>query len=280
MQNHTSALVVEGGAMRSVFSAGILDGFLEKKFNPFGQYFGVSAGAGNIAFFLAGAKGKSIQFFTDLAYSREFIDLKRFLTGGHLLDLDWLFEQVRQRNMLDMHAVVASEKHFFICITEVSSGKALYVRPTFATLLDLIKASTALPVIYRGFPPVAGKPMTDGGVADGIPIEKAIALGATKILVIRARPYSYQKKDTLWHKLIRSKVRNLPKLHHALQSRVEKFEKTIALIRKPPQGVKVIEVCPPESFSIGRFSKNRNKLLQGYQFGKNRADEIIQKWQS
>lgn len=87
-----AALVVEGGALRGVFSTGVLDGFLEAGFHPFDFFIGVSSGASNLAAYLAGMKGRNRKIYLDYSLRPEFISLARFLRGGHLMDLDWLWE--------------------------------------------------------------------------------------------------------------------------------------------------------------------------------------------
>jgi len=264
--------------MRSVFSAGLLDGFLENQFNPFDFYIGVSAGAYNLAAYLAGAYGIGLRVFRDLATNSNFINYPRFIRGGHLLDLDWLMANTLTDANLDTITVYRHEKPLYICVTDVTTGQAVYFNTTPTNLDEVVKASAALPLLYRGFPEINGRQMTDGGVADGIPVAEAIRLGAKRIMVIRSRPRSYVKSDTLWHKFIRWKLKQHPALTQTMRERVKRFEDVMQLIRNPPRGVKILEICPPEHFSIGRFSRSRRHLQQGYEIGFAQADETIQQW--
>jgi len=273
--DNISALVVEGGALRSVFSAGVLDGFLAHDFDPFDFHIGVSAGATNLAFYRAGQAGRSYSIFLDIIDSSRFISYRRFLRGGHLLDLDWLYNSYFHEDMLDLHKAFDPAKPFYICVTDVSTGKPRYLLPTLDNYLDIIKATTALPLVYRRFPDIDGEAMADGGVADAIPVAKAIELGANRIVVIRARHYSYMKKDTLGHRFIRWKSRTHPALVDIMHQRIRLHHQTIDLIRHPPDGVKIVEVCPPDSFDIGRFSRNKQRLEQGYRAGLEQADSVI-----
>ena len=94
-------MVVEGGALRGVFSTGLLDGFLEAKFNPFDFYIGVSSGASNIAAYLSEMTGRNRDIYLDYSLRPEFISIARFLRGGHLLDLDWLWDNTIRDIRLD-----------------------------------------------------------------------------------------------------------------------------------------------------------------------------------
>jgi len=275
-----AALVVEGGALRSVFSSGVLDGFIEHQFNPFDFYIGVSAGASNLAFYKAGIHGRSFRIFLELIENNDFISYRRFIRGGHLLDLDWLFDSYFDEGILDTGRAFDTQHPLYICMTEVATGMPRYEIATTENYLSLIKASTALPLIYRHFPEIDGEAMADGGVADSIPVKKAISLGAKKIIVVRARHYSYLKKDSLGHRLIRWKTRQHPFLVDAMRERIDIHRQTIDLIRHPPDGVKIIEICPPQSFDIGRFSRNSASLKAGYEEGRQRAEKAVAGWRA
>jgi predicted patatin/cPLA2 family phospholipase len=275
---HESALVVQGGAMRSVFSAGVLDGFLDRQFNPFDFYIGVSAGASNLAAYLSGESGKSMQIFRDFARRPEFMNFGRFLRGGHLLDLDWLFEITFGRTHFDLSAIYNHAKPLYVCVTEVETGSAIYVDTNANNLAQALKASTALPVFYRGFPLLNGRAMTDGGVADAIPVARAIELGAKKIMVVRSRPANFRVTDTLAHRWIRRQMRRYPQLHATMKQRVQRHEAALVLIRNPPDEVKIVEVCPPAKFTAGRFSRGSEKLELGYQAGQQAADWATEQW--
>jgi predicted patatin/cPLA2 family phospholipase len=270
--------VVEGGAMRSVFSAGLLDGFIERRFNPFHRYYGVSAGANNLATYIAGDLGKSLEIYTRLAIDKDFMNYIRYIKGGHLLDLDWLSDKIFTTNKINVAAICNQQKPLFIVVTNLRTGEAEYIQATTHNFKSLIKASASLPLLYRGFPMINGISVTDGGVADGIPIQKAIDHGATHVLVIRSRHKSYRKQDTIYHKYIRWKLRNHKNLIKTMKNRIQIFDKTIHLIENPPTNIKLLEICPPKDFFMTRFCKNINTLNQGYYLGKNLANSTIKQW--
>ena len=273
-----SALVVEGGAMRSVFSAGLLDGFLAQAFNPFDFAIGVSAGACNLVSYLAGTPKKSLQSYLDFALQKEFINYARFLRGGHLLDLDWISDVAFCAPGDGLNAATLEAKPLYICVTQVATGQPVYIKTTLENLPGALKASSALPLIYRDFPALNGELMTDGGVAQGIPVAEAIRMGARRIMVVRSRQKYYKKTDTLGHRFIRWKLQRYPALLATMRKRVEIHNQSMALIRRPPPGVKIVEICPPKTFAMGRFTRRRKALLHGYQTGLSAADDAIAKW--
>jgi predicted patatin/cPLA2 family phospholipase len=278
-RNLTNMLVVEGGAMRSVFSAGLLDGFLRHHFDPFDGYLGVSAGASNLVYFLAGLEGQSLHWFQKAAKSRAFINRARFMRGGHLTDLKWLFDEIAASG-LDLAGVYRHGKPLLICTTDVATGEAVYADTGPDNLMDILMASMALPLFYRDFPLIDGRAMTDGGMADAIPVREAIRRGATNIMVVRARPLDYVKRDTPVHRYIRWRLRQHPQLRRAMQARVQKHEQAVALLRMPPPGVRIVDVCPPSDFRMGRFSTRQRLLLDGYRTGLAMAGQAITRWQA
>lgn len=273
-----TALIVEGGAMRSVFSAGILDGFIERQFNPFQYYYGVSAGANNIATYIAGELGKSLEIYTELALDKEFINYSRFFKGGHLLNLDWLADKIFKTNKIMPSKVIKPNRPFFIVVTEVQTGKASYIQATTDNFKDLIKASASLPILYRDFPIINGKPVTDGGVADGIPLKKAIEHGAKRIMIIRSRHKTYQKRDSIYHKYLRWKLKKNTHLVKTMENRVQIYNETLGIINKPPEKISLLEICPPKDFPMGRFSRDIKTLKEGYYLGRNIANSTINQW--
>ena len=276
----SQALIVEGGAMRGIFSAGVLDGFLQAGFNPFDVCLGVSAGAANVAAFLAEMPRRNLTIYTDYSLRPQFISLWRFLRGGHLMDLDWLWDITIQEIRLNLQTILASPKKFIICLTDVYTGQAVYKQPHMNDLEDALKASSALPLLYRGFPLINNRPMVDGGIADPIPIRQALKMGARKIMVLRSRPKSYVKNEKLSQKILLSQLKSFPALAEAVKHRVRKYNDSVSLIRKPPAGVRIQEICPPENFKPGRLGRDKAVLLEGYEQGKGMTGDIIQVWNS
>lgn len=266
--------------MRSIFSAGVLDGFLAQDFNPFGMYIGVSAGAYNLSTYLAGTSGASLHTYLSFATQTHFISYARFLRGGHLLDLDWLYEAALTHTQADLDAIYEHGKPFYVAGTDVESGQARYLDTNARTLRQALKASAALPLLYRDFPVFDGCAMTDGGVADSIPVAEAIRLGAKRLMVIRARPHHYIKIDTPGHRLIRWHLRKHRVLTATMRQRVRFYQATLDLLRNPPPGIEIIEICPPENLTFGRFNRQRARLQAAYECGLTMAWTAMQAWEN
>jgi predicted patatin/cPLA2 family phospholipase len=273
-----TALVVEGGAMRGIFTTGVLDGFLEQGFNPFDLYVGVSAGAGNLAAYLADMPGRNRTIYTDLSIRPEFISLFRFLRGGHLMDLDWMWDVTIAQMRLDLKAIYRRRKPFLVGLTDVATGKAFSKETSAEDLEHLLKASSALPVFYRDFPLVDGRSVADGGVSDPIPVGEAIRRGSRRIMVIRSRPRGFLRKRDVSSYFMSWFLKSHPDLRAAVLNQNMIYNQAVSLIQNPPPGVAIVEVSPPAGFRLERFTRDAAALLEGYEQGRLAAEDAVSRW--
>lgn len=263
------ALVVEGGAMRGIFATGVLDAFMEADFNPFNMYVGVSAGSTALASYVAGMYQRNYKIFTEYSVGEDFISWKKFFRGGHLVDLDWLWDITIRDMRLDLEKICAEKHEFFVGLTDANTGKAVFVKPTPDNLEEFTKASSALPIMYRNQIVMEGSAFVDGGLAAPIPVEEAYRKGADYIMVIRSRPKSYameSKALNLW--MSRVFLRKYPKVVEAYEERANVYAKSIAFMRCPPSRIKIMEVNPPEDFKTKRLTQDVDLLNQDYELGK------------
>lgn len=189
-----TALVVEGGAMRGIFSCGVLDHFMEVDFSPFDSFWGVSAGASNLAAYIAKMPKRNKKIYLDYSLRKEFVSLPRFMLGGDMIHLDWMWEITLKELGIDKQTFDQDPRPFFLAVTNSKTGKAEYHTPTSEELAEIMKASSAIPILYRPGVSLGSGHYVDGGVADSIPIAEAIKRGATRIMVIRSREKLYRKK--------------------------------------------------------------------------------------
>ncbi|WP_298444324.1 patatin family protein [uncultured Ferrimonas sp.] len=276
----STALVVEGGALRAVFSCGILDGFLQANFHPFDSLWGVSAGATNVAAYQARMPGRNLKIYTDIAQRPQFIRPLALLRGQEMMDLDWLWQVSMAELGFDRATFDAQTAPLYVGVTNQRSGQAEYIQASGDNIIELIKASSALPLLYRPGVALNGNRYVDGGVADSIPVQAAIAAGATKIMVLRSRSADYQKTTPKAPQLLRYLLRNTPGIIAPMLNRAAHYNRSVALLRNPPAGVEIIEICPPTSFQPSRFSRQAPLMLAGYQLGLEAAVAAMQRWQA
>ena len=277
-----TALVVEGGGMRSIFAAGILNAFSRENFNPFDLYIGVSAGACHLASHLAGQNDRNFDITLRYSLKSRFINPWRFLRGGHLMDLDWMWEQTIANYRLNLKYLFdnlrAKNKEYFVVATSMETGNALYLRPNENTLEHYLKVSSSIPVFYRNILEAGGKKATDGGIADSIPVREAYRREATDIIVIRSRPSDYIKKQNPLILLIFSiYFKKYPKLVEKFKQRAQNYMDAVNFIHHPPQGIRITELAPPNDIDIGRTTQKENVLRSSYQKGIDYGNEFLKR---
>ncbi len=273
-----NALIVEGGAMRSIVSCGMLDQFLAQQFSPFDSFWGVSAGANNLVAYLANMPGRNRHVYLDYSCRKNFIQPRRFIRGGDVMDLDWMWEISLRELGLDKQTLRAEKRPLFITVTRQSDGKAHYLTPSADEVAQVMKASSALPVLYRRGVELDGIHYVDGGVADAIPVQAAIDAGAQNIMILRSRPAEYRKSAPKWRGLTRRLLRDTPGLIEPMLTRHVRYNQALDLIAAPPQGVSVMQFCPPADFKLKRLSRELEPLEQAYQLGFELGQQAIDAW--
>jgi predicted patatin/cPLA2 family phospholipase len=267
MSRLTSALVVEGGAMRGIFAAGVLDSFMDNSFKPYDFCIGVSAGSTNLAAYLAGQRGRSHKLITDYSCRPDFINFGNYVRGRHLIDLDWLWKIAYREYRLDSFAYGHQKIPLWVVTTNVVTGKAEYHLADGDNLEDLLLASCAVPFAYRGFPAFAAAEQTDGGVADSIPVQEAYRRGARDITVILSQPANYRKKPFAYPALIQKALPRHPNLAQAVMHRASNYNAAKDFIEKPPSDCAITVIAPDDSFAVKRLTRDPKKLNLGYEMG-------------
>ena len=268
------ALVVEGGAMRGIFAAGVLDGFLDRGYRPFDLCLGVSVGSTNLAAWLAGQRGRNHKVITDYSCRPQFMSFKRFLWGGHWFDLDWLWDITIREIRLDLARFSHQPLPLYVVATRVGDGRPDYIKATADNLEQLLKASCSVPLIYRSYPQVGADQYTDGGVADAIPVMRAYEMGARHITVILSHPRGYHKKSVRSPWLVRHLLGKTPALAEAIISRAKRYNDALAFIENPPPDCHLQVIAPPDDFAVSRMTTDQLKLETGYRMGLTAAAAI------
>jgi predicted patatin/cPLA2 family phospholipase len=269
------ALIVEGGAMRGIFAAGVLDVFLEQRFFPFDLVLGVSVGASNALSFLARQHGRTRRCFLDQMSRPEFIDPWRGVRGGHWLDLDWLWDAIEREDPLDRRAAATCGVEYALVATSVQTGEARYLTPTADDMLDALKASCALPVLYRKTVTLGGEQFVDGGLSDPIPVREAYRRGARTLVVLRSRAAHFVKKARIANRVGAWALRRNPGLVKACRSAATVYRDAVEFMARPPSDCHVIQVAPAAALATGRTSRDRAALERDYALGRALGREAI-----
>jgi predicted patatin/cPLA2 family phospholipase len=263
------ALVVEGGALRGVCSAGGVVALEHLGFTDlFDHVYGTSAGAMNASYFLAGQAKLGIRVYYEDMNRREIVNPWRF---WNILDLNRLFEEsVLGAKRLRLDAVLASRSHFFIAALEAESGTGTLFHAQALgheeKLLQALRATTAVPFLYRQPALVDGRLCLDGGLVNSFPIADALAAGCTDVLVLLTRPHGYRRPAAgrfmrwLFNRL---HARGNPRLARAFARRHEEDAaiRDLAFGRVPsPAGANVATICTDDGEVVGRMTTDRSLL--------------------
>lgn len=263
--------------MRGIFAAGVLDVFLERGFAPFDLAIGSSAGACNLASHLAGQHGRNRRCYLTQMRRPEFIDARRFLRGGHWLDIDYLWDAFDREDPLDTAAAAASPTRLLVAATRVEAGTAAYLVPTAATLSEVLRASSAVPVLFRRFVELDGEAFTDGGISAPIPVEEAYLRGARRIVVVRSRPAGFPGPSRLECAAAGMLLRGYPGLVAAFARYRAIYARASELIARPPADCRIVHVAPAQLAST-RITRDSSILEADYRQGRAAGERAIDEW--
>ncbi len=267
-------IVAEGGASRTVYSAGVMDTLL--KHGIVADYFlGVSAG---IAF---GASYCSMQPERNRLLIRDYFCTPEYFGTRHLLNpanrsyynLDYVFGKVPNELLFfDFEALRNNPARKLACVTDLETAEPVYME------LDpddhefkVLRASCALPLL---FPPIEinGRKYMDGGVADSIPFKKALADGCDKLIVILTRERGYVKRDEPTKKLLTAAYRKYPEFCRLLESRAERYNESLRELEELRQAGKVFVYAPRREMLVSRTEDDRRKVMRLYEYGARHAE--------
>ncbi len=273
-----TALVVEGGGMRSVFSAGVLDTFLDHDYDPFDFFIGSSAGTLNLSAFIAGQKKYSVKLINKLAKSKTFVNWQRFIMGGNAMNLSELHDILTSIDPIDLNTAEQRLKSRPLIITSCDKlrGRANYQVAEPHRWFRQVMASCALPIVHREGIEIDNDIHIDGGLVDPIPVEKAVDLGANNIIVIRTRTKKWIEKLTLLERLLTFWVRHDTVLTKLLDNYSNKYNATCDFIRNPPAGINIIEIAPDQELKTPTLTRQLTTLDNDYHAGVTAAKQFFQ----
>ena len=259
-------LVLEGGAMRGMYTAGVLDTFLDNNIEVDGVI-GVSAGVLFGVNYLSKQKGRVIR------YNKRFINDKRYmgfwslLTTGNIINKEFSFYEVPKKlDVFDNETFMKSKIDFWATITNVETGKPEYVKldDLFAQM-EVLRATSAMPYVSKIVELETGKYL-DGGVSDSIPVEKCKELGYDKIIVVLTRPLDYRKKKPK-EGIAKAYYRKYPEFAKMLNNRYKMYNETVEKIIDMENKKEIFVIRPSRLVDVKRIEKNPEKLQEMYDLG-------------
>ena len=268
-------LVLEGGAVRGIYTAGVLDAFMDYQIR-FDGVIGVSAGAIHGCSYVSGQRGRSIRYYTRYLHHPEFMSLRSFLKTGSLVGSRFCYDELPNKlDPFDYQAFLASPTVFYAVCTNLDTGKAEYISMEQGMRLDYLEASASMPLVSR-ISHIDGKKYLDGGVADSIPLDAAFRLGYDRNVLVLTRPADYRKKPSS-NPLMRYRYRNYPAFLQTMENRADSYNRTLEQISRLEKEGKIFVIRPKESLHVKRMEKNLQKVRAAYDSGYRDGLESIEK---
>lgn len=273
--DNNTALVLEGGGLRGVFTCGVLDCFMDHGIRfPFTV--GVSAGACNGLSYMSGQRGRAKSSNIDLMDKHHYVGLKYLLTQGCIMDFKLLFEDFPEKIIpYDYEAYFSNPDRYVMVTTNCLTGKAEYLEEKSSSerVMSIVRASSSLPYVTK-ITYVDGIPMLDGGIADSIPVRFALDQGYEKLVVILTRNRGYRKKEGKT-RIAKAFYRKYHALQNALMERNIVYNRTMDLIESLEDQGKITVIRPIRPVEVGRMEKDTAKLSALYQEGYDIANQLI-----
>jgi predicted patatin/cPLA2 family phospholipase len=188
------------------------------------------------------------------------------------MDIEGLVEVFQGELALDASELSRSATALYVAVTNCNTGAADHVAATQSNLFQLLKATMALPVVYGRVVRVDGVPYIDGGIADAIPLEAALALDPKRLIVVTTRPSGYRKKPAPFAgDLLRYNYRTFPALWPALRNRWETYNRSVMKLEALERLGRVVVIRPTESLPASRMTRDRGRIIETLELGRQAA---------
>ena len=262
-----TGLIIEGGGLRGIFAAGVIDYFLDNNI-IFKNVIGVSAGACHACSYVSGQRGRSYAVSTDYLDDKRYMSFDNLRKTGDLFGADFIYHTIPEELYpLDNEAFKKSGISFKAAVTNCETGMPEYLDvKDLIEDVDVVRASSSLPMLAR-MVEINGNLYMDGGIADSVPVEASEYMGFKKNVVILTRPAGYRKGKEKMIKLVQAKYGKYPEMVKALKFRDRIYNETMDHIDEGVENGTIFRIAPVKDLGIGRLERDKNKLKLAYEEG-------------
>ena len=271
-------LVLEGGAMRGLWTAGITDVMMEHDIWPDGLV-GVSAGAAFGCNYKSRQIGRAIRYNMRFAKDSRYSGIRSLLTTGDYFNAEFDYHIVpKQYEIYDDDAFNRNPMEFIVVCTDVETGEAVYKPLTEANYdtYEWIRASASMPLVSKVVS-IQGRKLLDGGVADSIPLAYTESRGYDRNVVVLTQPLGYQKEHNRLMPLMRLALRRYPEMIKALDYRHIMYNKQLEYVAQAEREGRCLVIRPDEKIPIGHISHNPQQMQHVYQIGRAIGERYIER---
>lgn len=271
-----NGLVLEGGAQRGIYTAGVLDVFLDNGID-FDTVIGVSAGALHGSSYVSKQKGRSIEYTLKYCRHKDFMSISSFIRTGNIVGTQFSYRDIPNTLVpFDYDVFESSPTKMYAVCTNVDTGKAEYIEcVNLRSNIDILRASASMPFVSQ-FVEVFGNKYLDGGVSDSIPVKKALEIGCDKTVVVLTQPLGYRKKAPKDF-IANTRYRKYPNLANAINMRYKVYNETAQAIEQFENEGTIFVIRPSMKVKIGRMEKDPAVIKQMYELGCNDAKNSMPK---
>ena len=269
-------LVLEGGAMRGLFTAGIIDVMMEAGIEPDG-IIGVSAGAAFGCNYKSRQPGRAIRYNTRFAKDARYSGIWSLLKSGDYFNAEFGYHIIpKQYDVFDDEAFDKNPMEFIVVCTDVETGKPVYQQLTRADYdtYEWIRASASMPLASKVVE-LAGLKLLDGGVADSIPLAYAESIGYDRNVVILTQPEGYQKEHNPFMPLMRLALRKYPHMIEAMDTRHLMYNRQLEFVSPAEREGRCLVIRPKQKIPIGHISHDPENMRQVYDMGRDMGKEKL-----
>ena len=270
-------LVLEGGAMRGLFTAGVIDVFMENEI-MFDAAVGVSAGAAFGCNYKSGQIRRAIRYNTRFCKDKRYCSVGSLIKTGDMFGGEFCYHTIPDKlDIVDVEAFNNSPMDFWVVCTDINTGKAVYHKCGRISYdeLEWIRASASMPLAAR-IVEVGGHKLLDGGISDSIPLKFMESRGCERNVVILTQPRDYVKKPAGAQKLIKLKYHKYPELVKSIENRHKMYNGELKYIRSVEEAGRAFVIAPPEALPIGHIEHDPEVMLEVYRIGRRIANENLE----
>ena len=278
MDSKKTGLILEGGAMRGLFTAGVIDVLMENDIYTDGAI-GVSAGAAFGCNYKSGQIGRAYRYNLRFCKDPRYCSLRSLLKTGDLYGGDFCYRVLPDElDKFDTKTFESSPIEFYMVCTDVNTGEPVYHKCTDGKRADLqwMRASASMPVVSNVIK-IDGKELLDGGIADPIPLKYFQSIGYEKNIVVLTQPRTYEKSKPKLQFLLDMLLKKYPNLAEAMRRRPFVYNQTLKYIRNEEAKGNILVIAPPAALPIGKVEHDPDRIKVVYNIGRKTAEGMLDK---
>lgn len=271
-----TGLILEGGAMRGMFTAGVIDIFMENGVE-FDGAIGVSAGAAFGCNYKSRQIGRVIRYNKAYCKDPRFCSFRSLIKTGDLFGAEFCYHTIPDKlDIFDEQAYLDNPMEFYVVCTDVTTGKAVYIESDEAgdDALEYFRASASMPLVSKVVK-IKDRLLLDGGIADSVPIQFFESIGYNRNVIILTQPKGYVKKPSSAAKIMKYVLKKYPMVAKTMENRHIEYNETIDYILKKEEAGEVLVIRPEAPLEIGRIEHDPNRLQAVYDLGRKAGEKYL-----